>query len=147
MQDTTLWWLLAGSLVALEMVTGSFYLLMLALGLVAGALAAHGGWSLAAQVSAAGLIGAAAVAACYLIRRPAAGAPSVRRLRSVNLDIGEVVQVDAWLSDGSARVHYRGAQWTVIPAHSDQALTAGPHRVVELQGNRLVVEKVEGKTD
>lgn len=142
MQDTTLWWLLAGTLVGLEMVTGTFYLLMLSLGLVAGALAAHAGWSMIAQLSSAALIGSAAVSIFYLIKRPAAGAPSVRRLRSLNLDIGEVVQVNGWLPDGSAQVHYRGAQWTVIPAQSDQDLSAGPHRIIELQGNRLVVEKV-----
>jgi membrane protein implicated in regulation of membrane protease activity len=142
MQDTTLWWLLAGTLVALEMVTGSFYLLMLAIGLVAGALAAHVGWGLVAQLSTAGLVGVVAVAICYLIRRPAEGATSVLGLQSVNLDIGEVVQVDAWLPDGSAKVDYRGAQWAVIVAHADQALVPGPHRVVELRGNRLVVEKV-----
>ena len=142
MQETTLWWLLAGALVGLEMVTGTFYLLMLSLGLVAGALAAHAGWSMIAQLSSAALIGSVAVTIFYFIKRPAAGAPSVRRLRSLNLDIGEVVQVNAWLPDGSAQVHYRGAQWTVIPGHPDQDLSAGPHRIIELQGNRLVVEKV-----
>ena len=142
MQDTTLWWLLAGTLVVLEMVTGSFYLLMLAIGLVAGALAAHVGWGLVAQLSTAGLVGVVAVAICYLIRRPAEGATSVLGLQSVNLDIGEVVQVDAWLPDGSAKVDYRGAQWAVIAANADQAFSPGPHRVVELKGNRLVVEKI-----
>ncbi|MEK9804034.1 MAG: NfeD family protein, partial [Curvibacter sp.] len=43
MADTTLWWLAAGILVAAELVTGTFYLLMLALGLGAGALAADAG--------------------------------------------------------------------------------------------------------
>ena len=42
LQDSTLWWLLAGSLVAVELVTGTFYLLALAVGAVAGAIAAHG---------------------------------------------------------------------------------------------------------
>jgi len=124
------------------MVTGTFYLLMLALGLVSGALAAHAGASLIVQISSAAVVGAAAVVTCYVLKRPAAGAPSVRSLRSVNLDIGEIVQVEVWLPDGSAKVRYRGAQWTVVPAHPQQSLSAGPHRVVELQGNRLVVEKV-----
>ncbi|MFZ2989079.1 NfeD family protein, partial [Ideonella sp.] len=30
MADSTIWWLLAGGAVALELVTGTFYLLMLA---------------------------------------------------------------------------------------------------------------------
>ena len=32
MADSTLWWLLAGSAIALELFTGTFYLLMLAVG-------------------------------------------------------------------------------------------------------------------
>ena len=42
---STLWWLVAGALVAVELATGTFYLLMLSLGCVAGALAAHAGLS------------------------------------------------------------------------------------------------------
>ncbi len=41
MDDSTLWWLLTGALVALELITGTFYLLMLAIGAAAAALAAH----------------------------------------------------------------------------------------------------------
>ena len=43
MSDSTLWWLLAGAAVALELFTGTFYLLMLAVGMAAAALAAHAG--------------------------------------------------------------------------------------------------------
>jgi membrane protein implicated in regulation of membrane protease activity len=40
MGDATMWWVLAGVLVALELLTGTFYLLMLSLGAVAAALVA-----------------------------------------------------------------------------------------------------------
>ena len=65
MSDSTLWWLLAGFTVALELFTGTFYLLMLAVGLAAGALAAHAGLGLAGQLSVAAFVGSAAVVACY----------------------------------------------------------------------------------
>ena len=39
----SLWWLTVGALVAAELATGTFYLLMLALGAAAGAMAAHAG--------------------------------------------------------------------------------------------------------
>ena len=42
-QASTLWWVLAGVLVIAELLTGTFYLLMLALGSVAAAGAAHAG--------------------------------------------------------------------------------------------------------
>ena len=61
--------------------------------------------------------------------------------RDVNLDIGETVQVQAWSPDGTASVKYRGANWAVscVPG---APLIAGPHRVVEVVGSRLVVCKL-----
>ena len=41
MEESTIWWLLAGVAVVTELLTGTFYLLMLAVGLAAAALAAH----------------------------------------------------------------------------------------------------------
>ena len=116
MEDSTLWWLAAGAAVIVELLTGTFYLLMLTLGLAAGALAAHAGLGLPAQL----LVGAD---------------------RSVNLDVGETVHIEAWQSDGTASVKYRGAQWTAI--HRPGATPVpGAHRVAELVGNRLLVDRI-----
>ncbi len=141
MADSTLWWLLAGAAVAIELFTGTFYLLMLAVGMVAAALAAHAGASTAVQLVVAAVVGSAAVVGWYFIKKRRAGDPSVRSLRSVNLDVGEVLQIDEWLSDGTASVKYRGAQWTVIQRPGN-APTPGAYRVAELVGNRLLVDKV-----
>jgi len=139
MTDTSWWWVLAGSAVALELFTGTFYLLMVATGLAAGALAAHLGLALTWQLVCAAAVGSAAVVGWTLVQR---GRPqrSARAERSVNLDIGEQVHVEAWQPDGTAAVKYRGAQWTAVlrPGESPQP---GTHRVVELVGNRLIVEK------
>lgn len=141
MADTTLWWLAAGLLVAAELVTGTFYLLMLALGLAAGALAAHLGLATAGQLVVAALAGGGAVAACYYFRRRRPGDPSARAERSVNLDVGETVQIEAWNPDGSASVKYRGASWTAIHRPGVEP-APGTHRVIELVGSRLLVEKI-----
>jgi membrane protein implicated in regulation of membrane protease activity len=141
MAESTWWWLLAGALVAAELLTGTFYLLMLALGAVAGALAAHLGLPLTGQIVVAAALGAAAVAGWYLKSRRREGDPSVRSLRSVNLDVGEVIHVDQWNPDGTATVKYRGAAWTVIQRPGN-APSPGAYRVTELVGNRLLVEKV-----
>lgn len=141
MSDSTLWWLLAGATVALELFTGTFYLLMLAIGVAAAALAAHAGASTTVQLIVAAVVGSAAVVGWYFVKKRGAGDPSVRSLRSVNLDVGEVLQIDEWHADGTASVKYRGAQWTVIQRPGN-APTPGAYRVAELVGNRLLVDKV-----
>lgn len=140
MADSTVWWLLTGATVLLELLTGTFYLLMLAIGLAAGALSAHLGMGLAGQFVLAALIGTTATAGLYFFRRRRPSDPSVRSLRSVNLDVGEIIQIDEWQADGTASVRYRGAQWQVI-TRSGQPEGTGNFRVAELVGNRLLVEK------
>lgn len=140
MAMSTIWWLLAGGAVALELFTGTFYLLMVALGLAAGALAAHAGLDLTGQLVAASVSGAGAVAGWTMLRGRRASDLPASASRDVNLDIGEVVQVTAWEPDGTAHVQYRGARWTAIP-RSGLTPEPGPHRVTELIGNRLVLDK------
>ncbi|QCB45490.1 NfeD family protein [Hydrogenophaga sp. PAMC20947] len=140
MSDSTWWWLLTGAMVALELFTGTFYLLMLAIGMAAAALAAHAGLSTTGQLLAAALVGSAAVVLWYLKKKRHDGDPSARAMRSVNLDVGEVVQVDHWQPDGTASVKYRGAQWSVMVREGVHP-SPGPHRVAELIGNRLLVDK------
>ena len=136
---STWWWIATGVLVALELVSGTFYLLMLAIGGVAGALAAHAGASPSSQIVIAAVVGGAAVVACYLVRRRRPGDPSPRSERSVNLDVGETVMIDSWTTDGTAIVKYRGAQWTAIHRPGVTPST-GMHRVAELVGSRLLVD-------
>ena len=62
-----------------------------------------------------------------------------RAERSVNLDVGETVQVDGWNSDGTAPIRYRGAAWTAIHRPGVEP-HPGPHRVAELVGSRLLVD-------
>jgi len=59
----------------------------------------------------------------------------------VNLDIGETLLINAWQPDGSARVRYRGAQWTAQTAPGTPP-SAGLHRIANVVGNRLIVERI-----
>ena len=63
MEESTIWWLLAGGVVAAELLTGTFYLLMLAVGLAAAAIAAHLGLSTALQIVTAAVVGGRAAQA------------------------------------------------------------------------------------
>ena len=139
MAESTIWWVITGVLVALELATGTFYLLMLAIDSAAGALVAHGGLALNGQMATAAVVGGVAVFACYLVRRRRPGDPSPRADRSVNLDVGEIVQVAQWDDGGASQIRYRGATWTAVYRGPGQP-SPGRFRVVELQGNRLVVE-------
>lgn len=141
MAESTVWWLITGCLVAAELLTGTFYLLMLAIGMAAAALAAHAGLALTVQIGTAAVMGGGAVTAWHLLR-PASATLRASANRDVNLDIGETVHVDAWQPDGSTSVKYRGAQWTAVHAAGTRPST-GAHRIVEVRGSQLVIEKTE----
>ena len=140
MQASTLWWILAGITLAAELMTGGIYLLMIALGLAAGAVVTHIGFGLTAQISVAAAIGTLAVLICRRIRsRQIPELPSSAN-PDLNLDIGETLHVPDWNSDGTARIPYRGSQWTVV-LRAGSLPAPGLYRVLEVQGNRLIVDK------
>jgi len=128
------WVALAGMLVILELFSGTFYLLMLALGMVAGALAAWLHFSAEVQILLAALVGAAAALA--LRRRRPRKADSTRD-PNINLDIGQSLHVSHW-HEGTARAMYRGALWDVELAHGAHA-KAGQFVIREVRGSRLIV--------
>ncbi|MCE2660016.1 MAG: NfeD family protein [Rubrivivax sp.] len=133
----TLWWLLAGVLVIAELLTGSFYLLMLALGAGAGALAAHAGLLGSQQVVAAAVMGGGATALWHWRRAQAPRSAPAASNPDVNLDIGQRVTVLQWEPDGSTRVQYRGAAWTARLAPQSGPPGSGEHTIVALRGNQL----------
>jgi membrane protein implicated in regulation of membrane protease activity len=140
MAQSTIWWVLAGAAIAIELITGTFYLLMLSVGLVAAALAAQAGAGLALQLVVAAVVGGGAVLAWRLYKQKSPKTASASANRDVNLDIGETVQVDSWASDGSSQVKYRGANWDVS-LMAGESPSAGAHRIVEVVGSRLIVKK------
>jgi membrane protein implicated in regulation of membrane protease activity len=135
---TTIWWVLAGLAVALELATGTFYLLMIALGLAAGAIASHLGLSPVVQIAAAAVLGGGATAVWHWRRARQPAAVHASENRDVHLDIGAKVHVEAWNPDGTARVEYRGALWSVRLA-AEAAAVPGPCVVRAVEGNWLVV--------
>ena len=136
---STSWWIVAGVLVAAELATGTFYLLMLAVGAGAAAIAAHMGLAFNGQLLSAALIGGGAVIGWHFKRRAEPRAVPAGENRDVNLDIGEIVHVSAWDSDGAASVNYRGANWSARYAGTGSPQT-GPHRIHAIDGTRLLLE-------
>lgn len=110
MSEPTMWWIAAGVLIGLELASGTFYLLMLALGLAAAALAASLGAAHSTQFVVASVVGGGAVVLWHLIRSSRATTPAGAN-PDVNIDIGNAVHVSHWRADGTARVQHRGAPW------------------------------------
>lgn len=143
MTDWMMWLVLAGILVILEMFTGTFYLLTIAVGCgVGGLVAMLDKSSSASQFLAAAISG---IIAIYALRRSGLGRLSRRdaaRDPNINLDIGQTLLVDRWTEavgeTPAARVQYRGAMWDV---ELQQGSVANPGRFVirEVRGSRLVV--------
>ena len=137
---STWWWIVAGVLVAAELATGTFYLLMLAIGCAAGALAAHAQLSLLPQAVVAAVVGGGAVLAWHRQRARAPASVPPQANRDINLDIGEQVQVDGWNADGTARVPYRGSAWNVRFI-GDGLAAPGPHVIAEVRHNELALRR------
>lgn len=132
------WWIGAGVLIVAELMTGTFYLLMIALGFLAGVVAYELGAPLDLQLVCAALV---ALIAVIVLRRSRFG----RRRRmvdastdpGVNLDIGSTLTVAAW-HEGRARSMYRGAEWDVelAPGEPDNAPL---YEIQAVRGNCLIV--------
>ncbi len=134
----TVWWVLAGVAVAVELTTGTFYLLMLALGMAAGAIASYLGFGVPMQIAIAAVVGGGATAVWHWRRaRDVPEAPAAQN-RDVNLDIGERVQVAQWTAERTARVQYRGSTWEARLAPGAPA-GGGAHVVSAVEGNWLVL--------
>ncbi|MFA7240324.1 MAG: NfeD family protein [Sulfuricellaceae bacterium] len=124
------WFLWALCLMALEMATGTFYLLVLGAAMGIGGCAALLGLDPPYQFTLAALAG---IVGTVLLRRFKNAQPAPPPEQS--LDIGQPVQVVAWHENGAARVYYRGAEWDAEPESADM-----PHE------GTLYIEALRGST-
>lgn len=145
MSDWMNWLVMAGVVVVMELFTGTFYLLMIAIGLGAGALAALSGAAPVAQLIAAALIGSVATISLRRSRFGNRHRVDAARDPNVNLDIGQTLQIDEWQGSAggkyTARSMHRGAKWDVEYAGSAAPLP-GTFRIIEIRGSQLIVEPV-----
>ncbi len=138
--DATAWWLATGVLVLLELTSGTFYLLMLAIGTTAGALGAHAHLPFSGQLVLAALVGGAAVMVWHRRQLAKPVAPRAAENPDLNLDVGGRVQVDIWGADRHAKVSYRGAAWSARFAGSGEP-APGEHVIVAVEGLQLVLDR------
>ena len=134
----TWWWMAAGVSVAVELLPGTFYLILIGLGLAAAALAAHAGLASTAQIVIAALTGGGATALWHFRRARHPQSAPVRENSDAQLDIGAKVTVTQWNDDLTARINYRGSSWTAR-LQSGATVRSGAHVVVAVEGNWLVL--------
>jgi membrane protein implicated in regulation of membrane protease activity len=133
MAPYTYWFALALVLAGLEMATGTFYMLVLAIAVALGGVAALAGATMIWQVS---LAGVATIFGILILRR----SRIVRGSDSSNdsFDIGQPVRVITWNADGSARVHYRGAEWDAQMESPEISGDAALY-IKSIQGSKLIL--------
>ena len=136
MTDANVWWLLAGLAVAAELASGTFYLLMISLGLAAGAVCAHLGLPATAQVSIAALTGGLGVVLLRWLRGKQIAS------NDVSFDTGQVIEVTQWSPERTAQVKYRGSFWSATLASPQVPALPGQFQIKEVVGSRLVLEAV-----
>jgi membrane protein implicated in regulation of membrane protease activity len=139
MNESSIWWIIVGTLVGIDLMTGTFYLLMLAIGASAGAIAAHAQLSFTTQLITGSVVGGLAVIfwRIYALQKLKTHPEQVA---AQHLDVGETVEVHEWLSNGTAKVKHRGANWTAICAEGISK-DLGIYQIQDIQGNTLVLHK------
>jgi membrane protein implicated in regulation of membrane protease activity len=135
MSPALAWAIVALVLVIAELVTGTFYLLMLGIAAFGAAGAAWLGYDFAVQAVVAALL---AAAGCYGVHLHRARADSKRM---PPIDLGMPASFESWLDAGSrlARVRYRGASWDAEVQGSDALEPGSLLFVVAAEGNTLKV--------
>lgn len=128
------WFVFGLVLLGVELLTGTFYLLVFALAAALAGVAAWFGLPFAAQLAVAAAGGIGGAAAVRRWKQSRADAPQSLQ----NLDVGQTVHVAAWSAEGSARASYRGAEWDVRLAPGAPA-TPGEQVIQSIDGSRLIV--------
>ena len=137
--DLWMVWLIAGFvLVIAELVTGTFYLLVIGIGAFAAAVAAWTGVHSIVQAVVAGVVALAGVwAVHHWHARNRSGKPGDNLL-----DRGQPVVLEGWANEsaGIARVRYRGTSWDARVAPGERPVPGTTLYISGQQGNELVVE-------
>jgi membrane protein implicated in regulation of membrane protease activity len=132
------WWFVIGfGLLVAELLTGTFYLLVIAVAMGVAGIAALLGATFALQLVIAAAIG---LGGSMWLRSTKFGKRLHERGddRVQNMDIGQSVRVDQWTPTRTARAQYRGSTWDVELAPGEQPV-AGDFVIREIQANRLIV--------
>ena len=134
--DYPLIWAIAGlALVLSELLTGTFYLLMVGIAAFGAAVAAYAGLGFEQQIIVAAVVSAAG---CYAVH--AYRAKNQAR-QMPGIDAGMPASFEHWIDQGSrlARVRYRGASWDARVEGTESLEPGSLIYVASADGNTLKV--------
>ena len=135
MEPDLAWAVLGLALVIVELLTGTFYLLMLGIAAFGAAAAAYLGFEFPAQALVAGAVAGAGSYGVHVYRARNA------TQQMPEVDAGQPANFESWIDERArrARVRYRGASWDA-QVEGSQALEPGALvYVVSTHGNTLKV--------
>lgn len=132
MSTYVIWWIVAFALVAAELTTGTFYLLVYGIAAAAAGIAAWLGFGFVAQLVIAAVIGIAGTIALRKWKRKEATGADLQ-----DLDIGQSVSVESWQGD-KGQVKYRGAVWDAEAATAEVD-SSKPLYIRAMHGSVLIV--------
>jgi len=132
------WFMLAFIFLVVEMSTGTFYFLALSIAMALGGLAAQVGLGLELQLAVSGVFAVVGTLGLRHLKKSRRAAPDI------GLDIGQEVRVLTWNEDGSARVHYRGAECDAEPESAATARDALLY-IKAIQGSKLILTQHKPK--
>ncbi|WP_338849401.1 NfeD family protein [Massilia sp. W12] len=135
------WAALAGFLVICELLSGTFYLLMLALGMVAGAVLAAFNFPPSVQMLGAALVAVIGVAWLHNSHLGWHARRGNDADESWSLDLGQSVHVQNWRCEGGrfvTRISYRGAEWD-CELQQGKPVEGARYRIQQMRGNCLIV--------
>ncbi len=136
--DIPLAWLVAGvALVIAELVTGTFFLLVLGVAALVGSGIGYAGGALVWQALAAAVVAVAGVVWVHRYKQ------TLSPNRMQGLDVGQPAAFESWVnkSAGHARVKYRDALWDAQIAGDASGEPGEILYVVSVDGNTLKVSK------
>ncbi len=134
--DYSLAWLIAGLALAIsELLTGTFYLLMLGIAAFGAAAAAYLGLDFGPQIVVAAVV---AAAGCYAMHAYRA---KNRARQMPSIDAGMPASFERWIDPASrlARVRYRGADWDAHVEGTEGLEPGSLIYVASTDGNTLKV--------
>ena len=137
MEPWLFWTIVGFALVIAELVSGTFYLLVLGLGAFAAAVAA---WAGANSVVQAAVAGGVAIAGALVVHRWHLANRRLNNGKDNFLDRGQPVVLDGWSNEnaGIARVKYRGTLWDARVAATERP-TPGSTLYIEGQEGTLLL--------